>query len=115
MAQEGPKHLTSNPLYSLLMEEKIKEFNIQKAKGGDLDFTGASFRGLDLREMDAEGVNFTNGYFRGADIRGIDFRKSKLEGASLADAKISGCFFPKELTAAEIRLSHEKGTRMRYR
>ena len=115
MSQEAPKQISTNPLYVLLQEEKIKEFNIQKAKGGDLDFTGGSFRGLDLREMDADGLNLTDAYFRGADIRGIDFRKAKLEGASLADSKISGCFFPKELTAAEIRLSHEKGTRMRYR
>lgn len=114
MAQEQPKQL-SNPLYKLIQDEKIKTFNQQKASSNDLDLSGGMFRGLDLREIDADGVNFSNVYFRGADLRGVDFRRSNLEGASLADAKISGTYFPDALDPAEIRLSNEKGTRMRYR
>jgi hypothetical protein len=33
----------------------------------------------------------------------------------MIDAKISGCYFPKELDAEEIRLSITQGTRLRYR
>ena len=38
-----------------------------------------------------------------------------LEGASIAGTKISGTYFPKELSAEEINLSLQHGTRMRYR
>ena len=65
--------------------------------------------------MDASGLDLSDAYFRGADLRGIDFRQTNLEGASMAEAKISGCYFPKELSAEEIRMSVELGTRLRYR
>ena len=35
-------------------------------------------------------------------------------GASLLDAKLSGTYFPAALSAQEIRLSLETGTRLRY-
>ena len=49
------------------------------------------------------------------DMRGGDFRKSSLEGASLAHAQISGTYFPPELSADEILMSMNFGTRLRYR
>ncbi|MFT6891870.1 MAG: hypothetical protein ACJASY_003929, partial [Halioglobus sp.] len=52
---------------------------------------------------------------RNCDLSGIDFRQTNLEGASILDAKVSGAYFPAELDAAEIRLSLETGTRLRYR
>jgi uncharacterized protein YjbI with pentapeptide repeats len=48
-------------------------------------------------------------------LRGIDFRKASLEGASLAHAQISGAYFPPELSADEILMSMNFGTRLRYR
>ncbi|MNH42355.1 hypothetical protein D3C79_1040400 [compost metagenome] len=48
-------------------------------------------------------------------MRGIDFRKANLEGASLAHAQISGTYFPVELSADEILMSMNFGTRLRYR
>lgn len=65
--------------------------------------------------MDTDAVNFTDAYFRGADLRGLDFRNAKVEGASLAHAQISGAYFPVELTADEILMSVNFGTRLRYR
>jgi uncharacterized protein YjbI with pentapeptide repeats len=76
---------------------------------------GGDFRGLDLRELNADGVDFTDAYFRSADLRGIDFRNANLEGASLAHAQISGAYFPPELSADEILMSMNFGTRLRYR
>lgn len=105
----------NHPLYRLLQEENIKEFNTRRAQGETVNLNGANLRGLDLRLMNAAGLDLGNAYLRGADLRGIDFRTTNLEGASLAETKISGCYFPKELTAEEIRMSVEKGTRMRYR
>lgn len=109
-----PRQL-DHPLYRLLHNDDIKGFNAQKPNDGEVDLSGGDFRGLDLRNMDTEGVNFTDAYFRGADLRGLDFRHSKIEGASLAHAQISGAYFPVELTADEILMSVNFGTRLRYR
>jgi uncharacterized protein YjbI with pentapeptide repeats len=104
-----------DPLYLLLREGKVKEFNDAKAKGKTADLREADMRGLDLRGMDAGGLDLRDCYFRQTDLRGIDFSKSNLEGASINGAKISGCYFPKELSAEEITMSLLHGTRLRYR
>ncbi|MDD0845506.1 pentapeptide repeat-containing protein [Pseudomonas sp. Gutcm_11s] len=109
-----PRQL-DNPLYRLLHDEKVAEFNKQKPGDGPVDLRGADLRGLDLRLLDASRVDFTDGYFRGADLRGLDLRESNLEGASIAHAQISGAYFPAQLSADEILLSMQFGTRMRYR
>ena len=105
-----------NPFYDLLRGEQIEEFNRRKA-AGEVEATalrGGDFRGLDLRNLDADGLDLRDAYFRGADLRGIDFRNTQLEGASFCQAHISGCFFPIELEANEIRLSFDLGIRVRY-
>ena len=104
-----------DPLYQLLRNEKIEEFNSKREDSDASNLRGGDFRGLDLRGLNADGLDFGDAYFRAADLRGIDFRKTNLEGANLTDAKISGCYFPKELSSDEIRLSVQAGTRMRYR
>ncbi|MDE1465710.1 pentapeptide repeat-containing protein [Spartinivicinus poritis] len=104
-----------HPLYDLLQDEKVKEFNKKRAAGETCDFSGGHFRGLDLRGINADGLNFSGAYFRAADLRGVDLSKANIEGASFADAKISGVYFPKQVSPEEIRLSVDKGTRVRYR
>jgi uncharacterized protein YjbI with pentapeptide repeats len=104
-----------DPLYQLLRDGNIAEFNRRKAAGKSCDLTHCDLRNLDLRGMDASGLDLSHCYFRSANLRGVDFSKSRLEGASLNEAKISGAYFPADLTAAEIALSVEHGTRMRYR
>jgi uncharacterized protein YjbI with pentapeptide repeats len=64
--------------------------------------------------MNARGLDFSSAYFRNCDLSGIDFRETNLEGASLLDAKVSGVYFPDELSPEEIRLSLDHGTRLRY-
>ncbi|MEB0044668.1 MULTISPECIES: pentapeptide repeat-containing protein [unclassified Pseudomonas] len=107
--------LLDTPLYALLHKDDIAGFNKQRPHDGPIDMTGGDFRGLDLRELHADGVDFTDAYFRSADLRGIDFRNASLEGASLAHAQISGAYFPPELSADEILMSMNFGTRLRYR
>ncbi len=106
--------IKNNPLYHLLHTENIAEFNKQKTLLDTSFLSGGDYRGLDLREMDASDLDFTDAYFRGADLRGIDFRQCKLHGASFAEARVSGCYFPAQLCAMELRLSLERGTRIRY-
>jgi uncharacterized protein YjbI with pentapeptide repeats len=104
-----------SPLYQLLHNENIRGFNAQKPKDGEIDLRNGDFRGLDLRAIDAERINFNGAYFRGTDLRGLDLREALLEGASLAHAQISGTYFPAELSADEILMSVNFGTRLRYR
>ncbi|WP_166252711.1 pentapeptide repeat-containing protein [Marinobacter salicampi] len=105
----------NDPLYQTLKNENVDAFNAAKAGMDSLpSFSHGDFRGLDLRSMDADGLDLSHAYFRGADIRGIDFSGANLEGASIAGAKISGCLFPRELHADEIIMSLNHGTRMRY-
>ncbi len=108
-----PRQLDT-PLYRLLHDVKISEFNKQKPQEGSINLRGADLRGLDLRLLDASRVDFADAYFRGADLRGIDLREANLEGASIAHAQISGAYFPAQLSADEILLSMQFGTRMRY-
>jgi len=81
--------IKQDPLYQLLRTEDIKGFNEQRDR-------------LDTSEL------------KNGDYRGRDFRNTNLEGASLLDAKLSGTYFPAALSAQEIRLSLDTGTRLRY-
>lgn len=104
-----------DPMYLMLREGKVDEFNKRKVAGGKCDLTYADLRGLDLRGLDADGLDFSGSYFRQADLRGIDFTKARMEGASINGCKVSGVFFPLELAPDEIELSLLHGSRMRYR
>ena len=106
--------IKQDPLYQLLRNEDIKSFNEQRDKLDNSELNSGDYRGRDLRNMNANGLDFSNAYFRNADLSGIDFRNTRLEGASLLDAKLSGTYFPLELSAEEIRLSRDTGTRLRY-
>ncbi len=103
-----------DPMYALLREGKVDEFNTAKNGGAKIDMINCDFRSVDLRGLDASGIDFSGCYFRQSDLRGIDFSQSNLEGASINGAMISGTYFPKRLLASEIELSLVHGTRMRY-
>lgn len=64
-----------DPLYLLLRDGNIKEFNKQKSQGGKCDLASCDFRHLDLRGLDAAGIDFSNAYFRASDLRGTTFPK----------------------------------------
>lgn len=106
--------IKKDPMYVLLRDEKIDEFNKRRQAGESTDLTLCDFRGLDLRGLETDGLDFSGSYFRQSDLRGVDFSNSNLEGASINGSKISGCYFPKQISADEIELSLNHGTRMRY-
>jgi len=106
--------ISTDPMYRLLRESCIKEFNAPKASRDKCDLRGCDLRGLDFRGLDADGIDFRDCYFRQSDLRGVDLSKANLEGASINACQISGCLFPLELSASEIELSLWHGTRMRY-
>jgi uncharacterized protein YjbI with pentapeptide repeats len=107
--------IKDDPMYRLLREGDIEEFNTRRASGETCDLVGCDLRTIDLRKLDARGLDFRDCYLRQADLRGVDLSETNLEGASINAAKISGAYFPKELSAEEITLSLTHGTRMRYR
>ena len=98
----------------MLRQEDVDGFNANRDSRDTSELTGGDYRGRDLRRMNARGLDFSNAYFRNCDLSGIDFRETNLEGASLMDAKVSGVHFPEALSADEIRLSLDHGTRLRY-
>lgn len=107
--------ISEDPLYRLLRDGKVAEFNQRVAAGEKPELVGCDFRHINLQGIDTAGLDFSNGYFRQADLRGVDFSKCiSLEGASLHAAKISGAYFPSAIRSDEILLSLEHGTRMRY-
>ena len=107
--------ISDDPMYQLIRSEQIKDFNEQR-EGADLScLKGGDYRGLDMRGFNADGLDLSGAYFRNTDLRGIDFRNTVLDGASFRDAKVSGCYFPKGISAAELRMSLEFGTRIRNR
>ena len=106
--------IQQDQLDQLLLTEDITGYNEQRATLATGELQSGDYRGRDLRNMNADGLDFSNSYFRNADLSGIDFRNTNLEGASLLDAKLSGTYFPAGLSAQEIRLSLETGTRLRY-
>lgn len=114
MNEDQKVSIKNDPLYQLLRSGHIEEFNQRRDKGEACDLTYSDMRGLDLRNINANNLDFSHSYFRQADLRGIDFTEANLEGASINGSKISGAYFPKTLSAEEIALSLEHGTRMRY-
>jgi len=111
---EGPTIKNDDHLYRLLREGHIKSFNEARERGENSDLTNCNFRGIDLRGLNTDGLDLSGCYFRQGDLRGIDFSNTCLEGASIYATKISGAYFPYELSNNEITLSLLHGTRMRY-
>lgn len=116
MNDETPKIPQDNHGYTLLRDRRIAEFNDNYSQGKiDPNLSGLAFRGTDLRGMQASGLDLSNCKFKQADLRGINFSQTKLEGASIYGAKISGCLFPEEISADEILMSIQHGTRLRIK
>ena len=105
---------SNDPMYQLLRDGNITEFNARFEGGEKPDLSNCDFRNVDLRGLEVTKTDFSGSYFRQADLRGLDLSECNLEGASIHGAQISGMLFPRELSAQEILLSLQQGTRMRY-
>lgn len=103
----------NNQMFDMLIDGNIDRFNEERAKGILPDFTKKNLRGIDLRRADFTGISLRDAILSHADIRGLNLHDSDMEGASMKDAKISGVFFPENLSASEIMMSVQFGTRLR--
>jgi hypothetical protein len=99
----------------MLREGRVATFNTRVSENGPADLTNANLRMADLRGADLKGASLKGAYLRAADLRGQDLSSCDMEGASIGAAKISGVFFPTNLSADEITMSVAHGTRMRVR
>jgi uncharacterized protein YjbI with pentapeptide repeats len=77
------------------------------------DLAYANLRGADLRAVNLRRANLRGAYCHSADLRGVDLSEAEIEGASFHMARVSGSYFPPTVTADELRLSLEVGTRVR--
>ncbi len=111
---KAPRFL-EDEAYRSLRSGDIETFHREIAERDSVDFSNVDFRGADLRGADLQKVNLRGAYLRDADLKGLDLRNVDLEGCSLLHAKVGGTYFPSDLSADEIRLSLDHGTRLRYR
>jgi len=111
MAQ--PRFL-DDPAFRCLRIGDFAGFNREAAGFKEIDFSNADLRGVDLRGIaDLTKLVVRGAYMRDTDLRGLDLREWDMEGCSLYHAKISGAYFPTNLSPQEITVSVQLGTRMR--
>jgi uncharacterized protein YjbI with pentapeptide repeats len=108
----APKFI-DDPAYRDLREHDIEHFEQHTAGRKQIDFSNADLRGVDLRNVDTRNLILRDAYLRDADLRGLDLRHLDMEGCSLHSAKISGTYFPANLSPQEITNSVHFGTRLR--
>ncbi len=104
--------IRDSELRLLLLDGKIDEFNVR------VEEEPADLENVDLRTADLQGANLLRAnlrgaYLRNADLRGVDLYHADMEGASIHTARIAGTRFPPNISADEIRLSIDLGTRIR--
>jgi uncharacterized protein YjbI with pentapeptide repeats len=103
-----------DPAFKSLRTGDFEAFNRFLTGHKLVDFSNSDLRGVDFRGIsDPARVKVHGAYMRDTDLRGLDLRAWDMEGCSLYHAKISGTFFPTNLTPQEISLSIQHGTRMR--
>lgn len=101
------------PKPELLFEENLERFNQLVAQGRAPDLRGQNLSSLDLRRARLRGLDLSGCYLRNANLRGVDMTGCNLNGASMQGAMISGAWLPADVSAEEVRLSVDLGTRIR--
>ncbi len=109
----GKLRFPDDEAFRCLRAGDTEEFGKHIVERQEVDLSNCELEGTDFRGVDLSRVILRGSHLRGADLRGADLREVDLEGCSLRHAKISGTYFPTNLSAAEIQLSIEYGTRLR--
>ncbi|HCP47075.1 MAG TPA: hypothetical protein DIU15_13600 [Deltaproteobacteria bacterium] len=104
----------NDPAYRALREGNSDLFQELTQDLETVDYSFANLGGVDFRKIDIGRVILRGARLKGADLRGLDLSGHDLDGVSLNGARISGVLFPRELSAAEILMSVERGTRIRH-
>ncbi len=101
------------PLVLMLRDGKVEEFNQAARQTESVDLSWANLRGVDLRYAYLCKADMRNAYCHTADLRGVDLSLANIEGASFHRARISGAYFPHGVSAEELKMSVDLGTRIR--
>jgi hypothetical protein len=103
-----------DPAFKALRLSDFESFNRHVAGQQSVDFSNSDLRGVDFRGVtEIEKIDVRGSYMRDTDLRGLDLRAWDMKGCSLYHAKISGAYFPTNLSPQEITASVQLGTRMR--
>lgn len=103
-----------DPVYQVLMDGNVEAFNRMLDQVDFVDLSHSNLVAVDLRGVrDIRKVYLTGARLRQADLRGLDLSEHDLDGATINGARISGTRFPGTISAEEIRLALEHGTRLR--
>jgi uncharacterized protein YjbI with pentapeptide repeats len=106
--------MRKNKFHGYLRDNDIETFNREVAYLNQrVDLMDCDLSNLDLRDADLKRADLRNSYLKLADLRGVDLSEAMLEGASINRARISGAYFPRGISASELRLSIEYGSRVR--
>ena len=104
-----------DPVYQALMDGDIAAFNRMLEGVDSIDFSHSNLVAVDLRGLhDIRKIKLTGARLRQADLRGLDLSEHDLDSVTINGARVSGTRFPSELSAEEIRMALEHGTRIRH-
>jgi uncharacterized protein YjbI with pentapeptide repeats len=102
-------------VYQTLMDGDIETLNRMLEEVDSIDLSHVNLVAVDLRGIrDIRKLNLVGTRLRQADLRGLDLSENDLDGVTINGARVSGTRFPSELSAEEIRLALEQGTRLRH-
>lgn len=107
--------LLNDDAFRALRAGEIDSFHRMISTRAAVDFSETDLRAVDLRKIDLKKVVLRGSYLKLADLRGCDLRHMDMEGCSLHQAKVGGTYFPANVSAEEVRLSVQEGTRIRTR
>jgi uncharacterized protein YjbI with pentapeptide repeats len=110
----GLRRPLEDPAYQALREGDLQSFSALTSEREDVDFRYCDLGGVDLRKVNISNIRLRGARLKGSDLRGLDLSHHDLEGVTIRNARISGTLFPRDLTAAEVRLSLQEGTRIRH-
>ena len=103
-----------DPAYQALMDGDLDAFNRLLSHLDVIDLSYCNLVAVDLRGVaEIWKVKLTGARLRQADLRGLDLKDHDLNGVTINGARLSGARFPAAITAEELRLALEHGTRLR--
>ncbi len=100
-------------LYYLLKGEQIEEFNRKVEGQRGYDLQDVNLRGRNLQNADLQHADLRGAYLNRCNLKGLNLTHANMEGSSMHMARISGTYFPHNVSAMEIQNAVNFGTRIR--
>ena len=114
LSNSGLRRPVDEPAYRALCDGDREAFARAVSATAVVDLSYCDLGGVDLRFADVGRIRLEGARLKGADLRGLDLSQHNLDGVTLFNARVSGTYFPRDLSADEVRLSLREGTRIRH-